>query len=402
MAADMATTAAELLEQLKPAFPGKALGGDDDGTPFDIRGLRLTLVDVAAHWTTGDVGEVDKQVHHSSAQTVATYESPSHRFPRFMLQPSHGMLEAMMRMAGMKDIDFPSNPAFSSAYILTGTHPANVRRLFDHPPLLQALAQRRGITVASDLSRLSLYVWGKRFDAAGRKALAEAAASVFAHFEQAAAAAQARPAAKLDPKAYAASVPGDMGKALRKTLITRQELSAFFGQAVPRVFTPEMRAWLNRAASMWVVGMSALVLAVALLFVRMGLADDRSLGDKWLEIAFPALFAVVAVAVSAWTVRSRIRLTRLLRHGVLTVARIEALQATSGGNDPGDQYRMKVRFQSGASAVEAEFAVAGHAHERARLLKADGKPAPILHDPVKPQRILFVDGLLSLSPEIEP
>lgn len=401
----MAATPAELLEKLKPAFPGKDLGADDNGTPFESRGLRLTVVDVTAHWTTGNIrqiGEVDHRTRRSSTQTVAIYDSPNHRFPRFLLQPSYEVQKAMMRGADAVKSAFPSGTTFASAYRLTGSHPQGVSQLFDHAPLLQALTRIPGLTIASDLSSLSLYLWERRFEAAERKAFVEAAASVFAHFEQAAAAARAKSAAKPDPKAYAASLPGEAGKALRKSLITRQELSAFFGQPPPRAFTPEMRAWLNQAASPWLIVVSTLILLVALLFIGIGLASSRPLGDMWLEIAFPALFAVLAVAVSAWNVRTRMRLTRLLRHGVPAKARIEGLDATTTSNDKAEPYRMKVRFQAGAESVEAACTVSGGGHERARMLKADGKPAPILYDPEKPQRILFVDGLLSLNPEIEP
>lgn len=395
----MAEAPAEHLEKLKPAFPGKSIGGISNVEAFEVRGVRVTVLDVQVRWTTGPS---DNETRYVGTQTVATYDSPNHRFPRFQLQPSGELLEKMARMAGMGDINFPSNPAFSGAFILTGTHPETVRRLFDHAPLQQALAQRAGLTVASDLSSLSLYRWEQFADAAARRALAEEAAPVFALLEQAAAAAREKPASKPDPRAYAASLPGAAGQALRKSLITRRELAAFLGQATPRTLPPEVRAWLNRAASAWILVMSALVLAVALLFLVLGLTSGQRLGDIWLEIAFPLLFAAAAVAGAVWTVRTRTRLKRLLRHGALAVARIEGIEATGNSSNNLEEYRMRIRFQAGASTVAADCTIAGHGHERARILKTDGKPAPILYDPANPQQVLFVEGLLSLSPEIEP
>lgn len=189
---------AELVEKLKPAFSGKHVAGVENVTLEDAGGKRFTLLDVTVSYTTGSG---DKECTHWATQTVALYESANHRFPEFSLHPSHGLMEMAMRMAGIQDIDFASHPAFSKAYLLTATHPDNTRRLFDHLPLLDELGRRQGLIIGSDLSGLALHRWEQQCDAPGRRALAGEAAALFKLFEEAALAAQAKPAPILyDPQ----------------------------------------------------------------------------------------------------------------------------------------------------------------------------------------------------------
>ena len=63
--------------------------------------------------------------------------------------------------------------------------------------------------------------------------------------------------------------------------------------------------------------------------------------------------------------------------------------------------RMTVQFQAEGRVVQASCKIMGAAVERAQKLAADKKPAAILYDPTDPQRILFVESLLNVSPEYE-
>lgn len=397
---------AGLLEKIKPAFSGKYVSGIANATEEEAGGLRLTLADAQVSYT---VGTGDKERTAWTTVTVAHHESANHRFPGFHLQPSNAMMEMAMRLAGFDDfdIDFTSHPAFSAAYILTGTWPANTRRLFEHAPLLDELARRPGFNVASNLSSLVLYRWQANGVLQERRAFAANAAAVFARFEEAARAAELKPALKRDVNAYAASLPGELGKRLLKSLVTRADLAAFLRQAPPRRAPANIRASGSDSTSM-IFAVIGLVVALVASLVVLGnvyppLSEGRPLmSDQFVYAALACAFVAFGIGVALYGAFAALRTQGLLRIGVLASASIEAIEPTGVRINDAEEYILKLRYPAGAQEVRAECRVRGVAVKRARQLKVEGKPAPIFYDPADPQRVMYAEALLTLDPEVEP
>lgn len=394
MAADMAATPAKLLEKFAPGFPGKHVAGIENVSQEETVGLRFTLADVTVQYTQRS-NDTDR--HHEATQTAAQYDSPNHRFPEFSLQPSSKMMDMLVRMSGFKDLDFASHPAFSKAYLLMGTSAPAIRRLFEHAPLLDLLGRRAGLSIHSQLSGLVIHRWELRCDAAQRKAFAAESAILFKLFEDAANAALQKPAPKLDLEAFFASLPGPEGKSLRKKAVLRADLAAFLAQPVPRALNRNIvLAGAGPVASILLL-VGAAFAAGGGLFTAMYTSDQNFMG-----LVFPLLFAVGGVAAIGYGLSVMIRARRLLRHGVQAKARIESLEPNGNSTNGVPDYRLRVRFQAGAEAIEADCTLIGQGTLRARMMKADGKAVTVLYDPEKPKQVLFVEGLLTLSPEIEP
>lgn len=389
----MAADIAELAHKLAPGFPGKAVAWIGNVSQEENLGLRFTLADVTVWYTRGSK---DKERRYDATQTAAQYDSPNHRFPEFALQPSGGLTDLMARMSGFNDIDFASHPAFSKAYLLTGTSAPAVRRLFEHAPLLDMLGRRTGLTVHSQLSGLVIHRWELRCDDAQRKAFAAESAVLFNLFEDAAAAAREKPAPKVDLEAFFASLPGPQGRDLRKRAVLRADLAALLAQPVPR--KPGWKVFSAAAGA----GVFFLLLGAAFASGGTVFAAMYAAGGNFTDAVLPLVLAAGGLAGLVHGLLEVTRARRLLRHGTRAQARIESVEPTGRRTDDAPDYRLRVRFQAGAESVESACTVNGAGALRARMLKEDGKAVTVLYDPAKPTAILFVEGLLTLSPEIEP
>ena len=66
---------------------------------------------------------------HTYRQTVVCVRSPGMALPQFELKPQT-FLHGIGKLFGYQDIDFPSHPKFSKAFVLRGVHEKAVRKLF--------------------------------------------------------------------------------------------------------------------------------------------------------------------------------------------------------------------------------------------------------------------------------
>ena len=114
------------------------------------------------------------------------------------------------------------------------------------------------------------------------------------------------------------------------------------------------------------------------------------------------VFVVVGVPMAFYGGRARYRLRRLLRHGRPALASIEKIEATNFSVDGAQLVRLTVTYRHEGHQQRASGKLVGPGLERVRKLSAVGKPAPILYDPKVPERMLFVDDLISVGTELEP
>ena len=387
----------ELSDSLSRDFP-QIDPGMHNVVRTEVQGIRIAVGDVTI---TRETGSGIESTTSSVTQTAAYCDSKTLRIPRFTLQPESLMTKMFSRVTGIKDINFPDHPEFSRAYYLSAADAENTRKLFNGR-LLDALGRRPGLYIASAPTSLIIYWPGKLCDAGELKGFISEAAEIFRLFEESARqsnlTAEAVSNAKEDIRARTGEVPGLIGEILRKNLVSRADVDAFFSQPPPRKIPPNLLAYRNRETSLMLIGVGIVfALGGALLILVPGyltLSAGKGLLDIGLGSAlFGLLFFVIGAVITFFSVPAYFRLTRLLRHGRPVTARIEKIASTSWTVNGEEIFRVTARYHAGGRAMQGTCKITGSALKRAQKLAPDTKSVLILHDPANPQRILLVEEL---------
>jgi hypothetical protein len=77
------------------------------------------------------------------AETVCIVHHPALALPTCFLRPQSFLFDAIGKLFGGQDIDFPADPEFSRAYVLQGHVPEAICRLFDESLRAWCVAQRK-------------------------------------------------------------------------------------------------------------------------------------------------------------------------------------------------------------------------------------------------------------------
>ena len=128
-------------KRLKNVMTGRV--GDRDVRLFDYQ------------YTTGGGKE-----SHTWRQTVALYLRGGEGLPDFALAPEH-VFHKIGQVFGYQDIDFDSNPEFSSHYLLRGPDEMAIRSAFGSD-VVSFFEQQRGWTVEVRAGTVGIYRSGKR------------------------------------------------------------------------------------------------------------------------------------------------------------------------------------------------------------------------------------------------
>ncbi len=122
-----------------------------------IRGVtddvELTIFDLT--YTTGS-----GKHSHTHRQTVIRFASSQLGLPDFTVSPE-GFFHKIVKLFGVKDINFEEDPGFSKAFLLQGAVEPAIRQLFG-PPVREWFSQRRGITAAGRANQLFFFRAGQR------------------------------------------------------------------------------------------------------------------------------------------------------------------------------------------------------------------------------------------------
>ncbi len=97
---------------------------------------------------------------HTWNQTIAVYPGVARSLPDFVLAPER-VFHKIGQAFGYQDIDFESNPAFSSRYLLRGANEAAIRSAFG-ADTLAFFELQPGWTVEVQAGNVGLYRAGKR------------------------------------------------------------------------------------------------------------------------------------------------------------------------------------------------------------------------------------------------
>ncbi len=413
----------ELSDKLRRFFPASLSFKVSNVIRTQMQGIRIIFGEMSfskAMQTTagtplsfgGDVSNADPMGRDTRTQTftqtVAYYESDSVHFPEFTLQPASNMLNLLSASVGIQKIDFPAHPEFSRACHLTAVHAENTRRLFNSDQLLDGLSRRPGLHVASDSGGLIIYRLGKLYEPEELKGFTSETAELFRLFEdaacQAAATAETTVSAKEDIRAIAEKMPGLMGNVLRKTLVTRTDMNAFIRQPLPRTIPANILRNTDTFGPFVVlgIGFAGLGAASATVFWYGALASGKTLmSNTGTGLILSLAFLGIGSCIAYFAGRSRIRSMRLLRNGCICAAKIEKIDSMGLSINGKTVSRITVQFQVEGRVMQASCKIMGYAVQRAQKLAVDKKPAPILYDPAAPQRILFADSLLNVSPEYD-
>ena len=314
------------------------------------------------------------------------------RFPAFSLQAQRALFKLMPGILGLEAVEV-EDPAFSRAYHLCAVHPQKTRALFNQA-VVTWLAAHPGLRLESAGRGLLLYRPGQSFGAA-KESFARDAAEIFRRLAEAQR--DAPPIAPQDPRAAAASMKGMLGREARRDLVTRGDLSAFLAQRPPRRLPANVKRYCERRIPQLVPGLGLIFAMVgALLAYGFGRQGD------WPGVILGGAFVAVGAPLAFFFGRMRFRLKRLLRRGEVASARIEDLH-DSGiyTSSAGSLWGLRLRYAVDGIEREATCRISGFGIERARDAAESGKPVSILYDPQARQRVLFVDDLLTVSPEYE-
>lgn len=393
------TSAQGLDEKLKQAYSGR-LQSVHNAAQIDTQGVSLAVADVTR--TTG----TDNDTVH---ETVAYYEPKSLLLPTFTLQPEGRLVGLVARIAGIPDVDFPSHPAFSSAYLLSGAIEEDLRVLFNDRVLAE-LGGSPGFQIESVGNGLALFMPGELLAGEELRGFIATAARIFRLFEESARAAgftTARAPRKRDVKVTVEKMQGLIGSEMRRTLVTRADAEAFARQRPPRRVPKAIALYKERFAPqiMYLIGVmfAGGGTVFALGFGGQAIASGKGLwnGD-WLGAAVGLLLVAIGVPVLFYSGRARYRIARVLRHGTMATARIEKVEATGTSINNAEIALLTVLYRHEGREVRASCKIVGPGKERAEKLAAGRKPAAILQDPADSQRIVFVDDLISVGTELEP
>jgi len=97
---------------------------------------------------------------HTWRQTVALFPGGGQRLPDFVLGPEN-VFHKIGQAFGYQDIDFDSNPVFSSRYLLRGRDDYSIRSAFS-PDALSFFEQHQGWHVEVQGGTVGIYRAGKR------------------------------------------------------------------------------------------------------------------------------------------------------------------------------------------------------------------------------------------------
>ena len=364
----------------------------------DLNGARAEIGDLQI---TTKSGTGDNRKTTTVTQSAAFFTVDGLRLPHFFLQPEGTLLKLFARVVGGDKIEFPAQPYFSEIYHLSGNHPENTRRLFDDG-VLNSLVRRPGLRIQSAADALLIYQPDKLCEREELERFIAEATQIFRLFEASARRMkleeETRVTPKTDVRALAENMPGLMGRIVRANLVTHADLSAFVGQAPPRNIPANILKYRERVAPRASLFVGMFLVLFGALWVwsvqTNGAGQPMTIG-----LMLAAAGALIAL-FSGW---ARMRFAGLLRNGNLGTAVIESIVAS--------QWKGRLRIVARCQAEGRSWRAtcnwylggnAGEAEQRARDLAAKKKPAPILYDAAAPQRILFVDALLTVSAEYEP
>ena len=97
---------------------------------------------------------------HTWNQTIALYPGGGRNLPDFVLAPEN-VFHKIGQAFGYQDIDFDSNPTFSSRYLLRGPDEAAIRAVF-RPEALAFFESQPSWTVQVKAGHVAVYRAGKR------------------------------------------------------------------------------------------------------------------------------------------------------------------------------------------------------------------------------------------------
>ncbi len=93
---------------------------------------------------------------HTSDQTIALYPGTGRALPDFQMAPENLFFDKLNQVLGYQDIDFDSNPEFSSRYILRGPDEHAIRSAFSGD-MQSFLAAHEGWTVETQAGTVAIY-----------------------------------------------------------------------------------------------------------------------------------------------------------------------------------------------------------------------------------------------------
>lgn len=390
----------QLEKHLQEMFSGTGSVSVSNVVRRDIGSAQLMIGDLTR---TSRRSGCSSSRSRSTTRTFAYFESPDLRWPTFTLQPEGMLVSLFSDLVGVQDIDFDEFPLFSQKYHLSGRYPDRIRQFFT-PDLLQFFTDNTGLEVRGERNGVVLVRPGEPCEPGELEAFIEHATDVFTQltsaFVASKAALDAAGPVRTDPQTDAAQMPGLAGMIARRVLVTADELDAFLASSPPRRIPPKIKRQRLGGGSVvaGVLGAVFLTVGSALAVYSMFFAEGPWNDDRIVPLILGIVFPLAGFPMCFFSIRYRYINGRLLRHGIVADAIVEAVAKTDVRINDQQQYRMKLRFETNAGRQGVSCNVYGQRGREARNLVETNEPTQVLYDPRKTKRVLWVGMLATELP----
>lgn len=344
--------------------------------------VRFVVADVSYRSASGDSQSRLKR------ETMLYFEQPGLTLPGATIQPrslTTGLLAVAMNFAGIQQVQFEDDPQFHEACQVMTLQPESTRALLE-PALREYLTANPGLTVRTDGPRLVVYRAGQRVDPADLPAFIDETDNV--------AVSLARRGAQLeslgiDPEAEARAAL-QRSPALRGRVVPRADLEAFLQQPPPRSIPRTIkRQYLGFAGLFFYVwGGMFLVAGTAVI------AGLVAAGEMPPLIALPfSLIPLIGLGAIVVTFLYRRRHKRLLAGGVCRPARVTDVRTTNVTVNNQRRYKVDLQYEFDGRDMTGTINAYDPAVRTAFSLRGTSRETRILVDPLRPDRLLWIDSL---------
>ena len=326
-------------------------------------------------------------------QSFSFFEQPGLGLPSLTVQPRNvgsRLFSAMGGLTGISSVDLHAHPEASRTLTAMSMQPESSRRLLS-AGVLEILASKNKLTLKTDEDRMLLYWSGHVFP---DDALAEFVDDSRHLFQCVHRRAIELPNLAEESRTEAIdaiqNLGGPLGNALRSRLVPEQEIDDFLSQPIPRRIPKSIgrqRVGLGSVA-FYLIGLALIVIGCAITSVLATTPDV----PRW-GIALAGSLPLLGLVTMTLTFLYRRSQKRLLRRGTCCEAIISEVSSTRVFVNNQRRYKVTLQIDHPDGSREVTINAYEPAVKKAYQWKSSGRSTRVLADPVKPDRVFWIDSL---------
>ena len=186
--------------------------------------------------------------------------------------------------------------------------------------------------------------------------------------------------------------------------VTRRDINSLLSQVPPRYVPPNIRGQRLGPTSALFAFLGPLIAVCGLAYAVAGgaLAGGQWNGQRISFLIVGAAFALAGGLSGFFAWRYRHRNMRILRRGALASGAIESIEETDFYVGQVQQYRSHFRLVAEGREWTAECFLDKGIAKLASKYAETNSPARVLYDPDHPERILWMESLITVGEKSEP